>query len=301
MPNLKGIACNIHIDDLPAVEYGIQVEGSTVTCSIVSEDDAPFKFYFNFQGSPAERHDFKVYCDGLEVCFLTTTKRIEECRESYKVIAGQAQRRRLQFAKLETVDQKVDGLENRSNILKEVGTLKCEIWRAQFLAPPVVARDSADISQIDNVHEKSLKGRGVSHKTALGPAAYYPPNTVSTSRLDPPNAPYATFIFRYASRRHLQSEGLIPRSPSPLIVKHGGVDDDDVIPVEAMSADALRREVVRLRNAGRRKKPVKRERDATLGPASPADTDEVTIVSAREVKKPKLSEIEVIDLVDVDD
>ncbi|KAF3310424.1 hypothetical protein TWF173_009538 [Orbilia oligospora] len=224
MPSLKGITCSIDIDGVRAEEFGTEVEGSTVTCSIVSQDDKPFSFNFDFSKSTAERHDFSIYADGSIIKNVTTTHTTEVVRKSGLIVNGLLERREMRFSKLET------------------STLKVKIHRAEKRATKGRGSDHDELS-IKDVHEKSLKGRAVSHRTSLGAADYQPPSSLKTKRLDPSDRPYVVFTFRYAKKSYLQSEGLIPRSPSPELSVRGG----DRQTIDEMSPEALRRELLRYR------------------------------------------------------
>lgn len=298
MPTFKGITCTVNINGIGAKEYGFETDGATATCSIVSQDDVRFTFGLNFSQSPAERHEYWAYADGLPVASFTTAGRTVSLLASSRPINGGFEQREMRFAKLETVDQKAENLESRPDILKNIGTLMIKVWRAQFRIVAISARDTIRLEEADKVHEKSLKGRGVSHKTSYGTATYTNDHTFQTVKLDPTDSPYVIFIFRYANRSHLQSEGLIPRSPSPsLAIKN--YDGDELL--EEMSAEALRREVIRLRNESRLNRPLKREPAYITKKNSRDDSDDdVIIKSVRDLKKPKFEKVEVIDLVDDD-
>ncbi|KAF3285411.1 hypothetical protein TWF970_010468 [Orbilia oligospora] len=299
MPSLKGITCSIDIDGVRAEEFGTEVEGSTVTCSIVSQDDKPFSFNFDFSKSTAERHDFSIYADGSIIKNVTTTHTTEVVRKSGLIVNGLLERREMRFSKLETIDQKLDEMETRANVLQNIGTLKVKIYRAEKRATKGRGSDHDKLS-IKDVHEKSLKGRAVSHRTSLGAADYEPPSSLKTKRLDPSDRPYVIFTFRYAKKSYLQCEGLIPRSPSPELSIRGG----DRQTIDEMSPEALRRELLRYRARDKdEKKAIKRERASSMATRNPAadsgsDDDEVVFQSERSLKKQKVTEV--IDLLSDD-
>ncbi|KAF3212828.1 hypothetical protein TWF106_009686 [Orbilia oligospora] len=280
MPSLKGITCSIDIDGVRAEEFGTKVEGSTVTCSIVSQDDKPFSFNFDLSKSAAERHDYSIYADGSLIKTATTTHKTDVIRKSGLIVNGLLERREMRFSKLET------------------GTLKVEIHRAEKRATKGRGSNHDKLS-IKDVHEKSLKGRAVSHRTSLGAADYGPPSSLKTKRLDPDDRPYVVFTFRYARKSYLQSEGLIPRSPSPELSIRGG----DRQTIDEMSPEALRRELLRYRARDKdEKKAIKRERASSIATRNPAagsgSDDEVVFQSERSLKKQKITEV--IDLLSDD-
>ncbi|KAK6537024.1 hypothetical protein TWF281_001227 [Arthrobotrys megalospora] len=296
MPFHKGIVCTVDIDGVPAEEFGIETDGPNTTCNIVAPEDKPFLFNLDFSQSTARRHDYNTYADGIEVSRLTTTERTATVSTTNRVYNGLLEKQEMRFSKLETVDQKLDNLETRVDVLKNVGSLTMKIWRAEKNATEASSKDWTRLSEIENIHEKALKGRAVSHKTLLGAVTYEPSRSCRTRKLDPEDSPYVTFIFRYASKRYLQIEGLMPRSPSP---EHSTKGSDDEPSVEEMSPEELRREVLRHR-AGNRVRPIKRELEASPTPRDSVagNDDEVTFQSERSVKKQKT--IEVIDLLDDD-
>ncbi|KAK6351614.1 hypothetical protein TWF718_004769 [Orbilia javanica] len=306
MPSLKGITCTIEVGGVSAEEFGTEVEGSKITCSIVSQDDKPFTFSLDFSNSTALRHDYRLLTDGMMVATHTTTKKTARLKTSSLIINGVMERREMRFSRFETVDQKLDEMESRSHILKNMGFLEVTIHRAEKQAGRIYRGRDYKLEGIKAVHEKSLKGRAVPHKTVLGVAKYEQPNVLSTTRLDPEDQPYVTFTFRYASKSCLQSEGLIPRSPSP----EPPIRDGERQAVEEMSPEALRRELLRYRARDQdERKPAKRElspplttRGSTAKRDSIAledsDSDEVVFQSERSVKKHRVTEV--IDLVSDD-
>ncbi|KAM3416597.1 hypothetical protein BST61_g8188 [Cercospora zeina] len=78
-------------------------------------------------------------------------------------------------------------------------------------------RPNAYLAGAAAVPEKCLKGRAVSSRATLGPAEQraWKVNYVQTVDVYD-KKPFATFTFKYRSRRDLQIEGIIPRSPSPV-------------------------------------------------------------------------------------
>lgn len=108
--------------------------------------------------------------------------------------------------------------------------------------------------------------------------------------------PFASFTFKYRSRKDLQIEGIIPRSPSPV-----PLEDRDP---ETLSAEEAR-ELVRIQRQKlqdqAKVKKEKRERDDDEDAGE--DDGEVTMTGERN-KRPRLSNdsgIEVIDLSNEDD
>ncbi|CZT46851.1 uncharacterized protein RSE6_07352 [Rhynchosporium secalis] len=65
------------------------------------------------------------------------------------------------------------------------------------------------------VAEKALKGKAISHGVSYGEQKIVSRTTRETVDLDGPSNPIGVFVFKYRSREDLQSELIIPRSPTP--------------------------------------------------------------------------------------
>ncbi|KAK6503564.1 hypothetical protein TWF481_008578 [Arthrobotrys musiformis] len=301
MPSHKGIVCTVSVDGVSAEEFGTKTEGSIITCSIVAQDDKPFVFNLDFSNSTASRHDFNAYVDGVKVFYFTTTDPTAIIYRSSAAVDGVFEMREMRFSRLSTVDQKLDVMETRTDVLQNIGSLKVLVFRAEKEATECEATGGKASENIKDIHEKSLKGRAVSHRTSFGPVEYRTSPAFNTKKLDPPHHPYVTFVFLYASKSYLQSEGLVPRSPSP----DPSTEDYEGKSVDEMSPEDLRRELLRYRAQDRdEKKSIKRERERDLVPCEPAasgddnDEEEVVFQSGRRIKKQKV--IEVIDLLSDD-
>jgi len=99
------------------------------------------------------------------------------------------------------VEDKIDQIENRAEILKEVGSLKVVIWECEVTsrtpAPAYRAQNQpARPEEKKTILEKALKGRSVPHRTSFGDASFVATQTIHTKRFEPSAA---TFVFRYTS------------------------------------------------------------------------------------------------------
>ncbi|MCJ1390452.1 hypothetical protein MMC18_003311 [Xylographa bjoerkii] len=158
------------------------------------------------------------------------------------------------------------------------------------------------------IPEKALKGRALSHKTSLDPPEKIAAlRTMTSDYIDQVDSPFVKFEFRYRSRRALQIEGIIPRSPSP-------------VPLEDRPVESLTREeaieLLARRNVGtqstlqwtpsdgrpqaRSKPEIKNEASAQSRPKRERDPEFDEILASSYVpKKGRGSrDIEVIDLLD---
>ncbi|KAM0325325.1 hypothetical protein ACHAQA_007310 [Verticillium albo-atrum] len=108
--------------------------------------------------------------------------------------------------------------------------------------------------------EKSLKGKAISHGTSFAKGQYQPSRGYVNMEYPYGSTPFAVFNFKYRSRRALQQELVIPRTPTP---------DPEQHVLEGLSAEEVRRLAAeRVRSLGEPSRvkdesrtSVKRERD----------------------------------------
>ncbi|KAK5217890.1 hypothetical protein LTR99_003284 [Exophiala xenobiotica] len=130
---------------------------------------------------------------------------------------------KFQFSDLETRDlDKTDDLDKFREKYGHLGTITVQLWREQKLGSCNVAAYKA--RHIGSVPEKALKGRPLD--VAIRMVRSTPDkgiNSWSTRTLD--QQPLAKFIFKYRTRRALQSLLIIERSPTPLPIEERPIDD----------------------------------------------------------------------------
>ncbi|KAF2215079.1 hypothetical protein CERZMDRAFT_94502 [Cercospora zeae-maydis SCOH1-5] len=153
------------------------------------------------------------------------------------------------------------------------------------------------------VPEKCLKGRAISSRTTLGPAKQRAFKIHYIKTVDIYGSePFATFTFKYRSRRDLQIEGIVPRSPSPV-----PLEERDP---QSLTLDESRELVRRMRQREKEQrieikkegqaKPAKRARSQTVE----AGGDDGTVVVLGEGPARKRgrqspdSGVEIVDLTD---
>ncbi|EPS37833.1 hypothetical protein H072_8374 [Dactylellina haptotyla CBS 200.50] len=231
MLSSNGVTCELLISNKRAEEYKSENKGSTTKSHVVAIEGRKYVVKLDFSKTGARRHDFTLYADGIELTSMTTTEkklRIDSIRG--KLVNGKGkgkgrgrgkkvENRRLTFGKLGTVDGDAENTELRSNVLNQLGTIKINVHRAKFRARKNKVTGNDRINTAGPVHEESVKGRGLSHITKLGCRQYAKATGSRTTKpIDPENKPYATFIYRYASREILESEGII-ELPAPTTIQ----------------------------------------------------------------------------------
>ncbi|KAK5118301.1 hypothetical protein LTR62_002814 [Meristemomyces frigidus] len=201
------------------------------------------------------------------------------------------------FAQLATDDKPTKDLKLEA--IKNLGEIRIELKRGRRIAAalPLMHGVKYQSAIKDSISEKALKGRAMSQKASVGQAIPCGPQTTVKMGYPYGRKPLATFTFKYRSRRDLQIQGIIRRSPSPT-------------PLEARDPDTLTAEEARelVRRIRRREdKFVKVEREDAKRPPPPSvdddddsDDDEVMIESeAHRRKRHRVAadaEVEVIDL-----
>ncbi|KIV79490.1 hypothetical protein PV11_07050 [Exophiala sideris] len=135
---------------------------------------------------------------------------------------GKGKQYKLKFADLETRDlDRGDEPSKFKEKYSELGTLKVEIWRVQITGESTPSRYQG--KEIGSVPEKALKGRPLDVVTSHVPVDVPLRNHVGTTRMG--YKPDATFIFKYRTRRALQSLMIIERSPTPLPLEERPVEE----------------------------------------------------------------------------
>ncbi|KAK4549810.1 hypothetical protein LTR36_005111 [Oleoguttula mirabilis] len=162
----------------------------------------------------------------------------------------------------------------------------------------------------DQVPEKNLKGKAISHQAKLTApveepapllAGFTPPRD-SRHRILIDKQPFATFNFKYRSRAALQALCVIPRTPSPVPL--------EARPIEELTPDEMRELLRRQREQAKKgpdlvkvKNEIKRERGRAGGDDEDDEDDELEIVEHRRKKMrtsgPSIAD-EIVDLCEDD-
>ncbi|WPH03008.1 Hypothetical protein R9X50_00588200 [Acrodontium crateriforme] len=157
-----------------------------------------------------------------------------------------------------------------------------------------------------HIPEECLKGRAMSNKTHLAPMEKSEPRTFCGIAYPYGKEPFATFTFKYRSRKDLQIEGIIPRSPSPQALEDM---DPETLTMEqlrevARRAKAQRDAEVRIQkvNAEQSRQTQvagKRKRTATIKSDPDDDVAVLSAASRRECQRQRTSfegDTDVVDL-----
>ncbi|KEQ73432.1 hypothetical protein M436DRAFT_46915 [Aureobasidium namibiae CBS 147.97] len=127
---------------------------------------------------------------------------------------GICKERALMFADLVTSEDRAYAKPRPE--LNHLGTITVKLYHSK--AGKTDFRDSDNASEAnvghENIHEKHLKGQAISTQAKLGEAK--PIGRIMTTASTRIGDAFATFNFRYRSRKDLQISCLIPRSPSPI-------------------------------------------------------------------------------------
>ncbi|PBP20774.1 hypothetical protein BUE80_DR008128 [Diplocarpon rosae] len=172
---------------------------------------------------------FKVSVDGHGIAQATCTDSWFTRSSGYymelitakldRISPTQLSSRALKFSSIKKVDDP-DSARVKKDVkaLAEIGQIVVSVFRAEHrdvYLPPLVNYSSAHHRPPAEVAEKALKGQAISHGVAYGEQQIVTRASKETYDLDGPNNPIGVFVFKYRSREDLQSELIIPRSPSP--------------------------------------------------------------------------------------
>ncbi|KAH5442985.1 hypothetical protein HBI23_168540 [Parastagonospora nodorum] len=194
------------------------------------------------------------------------------------------------FSDLKTVDSGSRRAGDRlMKHLKHMGEITAECHYVTNLKPvPDCLRRVPKGHRLEDIPEKALKGRALSHQSTFGtPAPAKPSFGVSSDYLDPEKKPFAIFHFKYRSRDALKALMIIPRSPSPVPLEDRYVDT--LSPQEMRQLLRRQRERQQAAQAVKQEQGVKhecsRERSRAIHDFD-SDGDEVSFVSAKRRRHP---------------
>ncbi|MCJ1399038.1 hypothetical protein MMC11_002240 [Xylographa trunciseda] len=311
MAILKGMWASIAVDGKSLVEYDEDASetsdtlgsSNTIVKYVEATSGAHFKIEFGWNLPDPEG------CEGLCHYVNLDGKNMDSAVSHFKYdasksyldsvracVSGQWTREKFRFAEIVSDDGQSGSMRSsEASDIAGIGKIVLSVCRIKNIQESTTAPTRFNLQARSTVPakipEKALKGRALSHKTSLDPpektAAI---RTYIVDYVDKRDSPYVNFEFRYRSRRALQIEGIIPRSPSP-------------VPLEDRPVESLTREealeLLARRNAqnkpetkgeGSVRPRVKRERDA--------EVDEILASSYVRKKARGNQVIEVIDLLD---
>ncbi|KAK0786466.1 hypothetical protein LTR91_022384 [Friedmanniomyces endolithicus] len=230
-----------------------------------------------------------------------------ECRcsidgrvENVGGLGGQYYKRRFEsksqivptFADLATDDRSAKHITPES--VASLGEVKVQwIWMRRAGVPRLLTGQSKHTPATgESLPEKCLKGRAISQTAKLGEAKACAAQTSQDATYPYGRQPFATFTFKYRSRRDLQIEGVIARTPSP-----SPLEDRDP---DSLTADEARELVRRMRAQQDEQVRIKREKRARSVPHDDDDRAAVALETRRR-KRPRASHDSGIDVVDLTD
>lgn len=310
------------LDDIPKLHAHVWVDGqqlaeyddedtflSKTTKSKYIEAVAGSTFSVRVTTSPAMARDRRdclvanVYLDGKYVAgkIINTgdpeadqTREVTGWASNCKTMGSILQK--MQFAQLQTTDAPVG--KQKAEDFKHLGevSVKCT-WGRRTGETGRIGTDKFKPAIDSSVPEKCLKGRAISSYATLGPVEKLRgPAMYSNVSYPYGEIPIAVFIFKYRSRRDLQIEGVIPRSPSPVPLEER--DPDDLSPEEAR--ELVRRLRQREQERIQIKKEAREKRAHSDAFDGDSDAEELPIIgegSARKRHRPSTdSGIEIVDL-----
>ncbi|MCJ1438438.1 hypothetical protein MMC27_007826 [Xylographa pallens] len=311
MAILKGIRASVVINGESLIEYDEDVneisdnlrDSNLIVKYVEAISRAHFELKFGWDIS-----DLKA-CEGLLIQADLDGKQMDSAVYQFqkmissgrmdsarRCVGGQWTIEKFRFAEIISVDGPSGSMgSSEASDLASIGQIVLSVHRIRNI------RESPDVKTTYNVQtgstlsgtvpEKALKGRALSHRTSLDPPQIVEAaQSVRCNYVDINGSPFVKFEFRYRSRRALQIEGIIPRSPSP-------------IPLEDRPVESLtREEAIELlaRRTARNKPDTKPEGSTTLRVKRERDPefDEILASSFVPKKARGSQDIETIDLLD---
>ncbi|KXT08934.1 hypothetical protein AC579_9359 [Pseudocercospora musae] len=238
----------------------------------------------NIAPSPKDELQVRVKLDGKYVTGMVYSLQSNRGEQTTWYLEGRDRNtsrgvvmERFQFAHLQTNDGPLG--KEKVEAFKHLGEVKIGLAFVRRSGEAyVVQDDSRFVSAFaSNVPEKCLKGKAISSHATLGPQELRMARPVRTVPVYYPyGRAFASYIFKYRSKRDLQIEGIIPRSPSPTPLEDR--DPDDLTPEEAR--ELIRRMRDREKHQAFIKKEIKREkrdRSDTVNLDDESDDDGVLV------------------------
>lgn len=320
LDSLPGLDVEVHVSGKPADEFknnDEEDERRQATRYIEAVSGAEFAVQWTFHAAEFKYRNWAingiVYVDGKyadgRIFRPDTVKHLESFTVKmtgvWKKEKGRYVERPMMFSDL-MIDEAgqsaaIKGLKEKLDLLGEI-TVKFYRGRA---VPSVGEGSRKSFATIDKVPEKALKGRAVSHQASLGKArnssAWMTWDFEYEDYVDGKRHPFAIFTFRYRSKKALQAEYIVPKSPTPVPLEDR--------PIEELTPDELRELVRRQREREATQQSVKlemkRERESssmfTLPSVSSEMDSDMEVTDGPSRKRQRTGPVEVIDLCDDSD
>ncbi|OJD40029.1 uncharacterized protein BKCO1_200017 [Diplodia corticola] len=320
LERLPGLEVEVHVNGQPAAELessDLPDEHRQATRYIEAVSGAEFHVQWTFNAADFKYRNYAingiVYVDGKYADGRIFRPDAVKHKDSFTVkMSGVWKKEKGRFVErpmmfsdimMDEAGQSaaIKGLKEKLDLLGEI-TVK--LYRGRAI-PSHGEGSRKAFSTIDKVPERALKGRAVSHQASLGKARHSGAwITWDFEYEDYENGkrhPFAIFTFRYRSRRALQAECIIPRTPTPVPLEER--------PIEELTPEELRELVRRQREREAAqlvvKQELKRERESssmfTLPSVSSDMMDsDMEINDGPSRKRQRTTHVEVIDLCDSD-
>ncbi|KAK6515785.1 hypothetical protein TWF281_004375 [Arthrobotrys megalospora] len=216
MPTLKGVTCDLYVDDSRAEEYGMTVHDNvcTVWVAAIENKEYGFEIEVDPKQTGADAHMLSFWADGQELTGNImgegdNTISVHEVCIGVNDCGSQVWRP-LKFGKLETEEE--GGLELDEDAAKHVGILEWSICRCERVWDSDTQPEPLYFESKNSINEKSVKGRAVSHCTELGDSFVVPNQPwLEAEPRDPDETPFVRFRFKYVSIDLLNMQGFIQR------------------------------------------------------------------------------------------
>ncbi|KAK4896973.1 hypothetical protein LTR27_005220 [Elasticomyces elasticus] len=312
------------VDSLPGARVTIKVGGQVSEeyednsdelyipnfgrCYVEASSGAEFEIGLAFDyasikaPSPLDSLCCRVYLDGTD----TTSRVLDIQGNGYRRgclidgrpenVGGRHYKRPMTFAELITDDGPAKSIKPET--VAELGEVRVDfLWfRNAGAAVPCQTLPDFKPTIEGGLPEKCLKGRAVSHSAKLGErkACTVIQNTQNGS-YPYGGKPFAKYTFKYRSKRDLQIEGVLPRTPSPV-----PLEERDP---ESLTAEEARELVRQMRATQKDNVQVKREKRERSGTALDDDEEDDARASSesRGRKRQRRSTDSAIDVVDLTD
>ncbi|KAF2399127.1 hypothetical protein EJ06DRAFT_549836 [Trichodelitschia bisporula] len=220
LPGLPGLNVTIVSNGETLPEYS-QPDGDdapqprTTVCYIESKAGQYFEIRVQFDEDFTHRkYDINVRptLDGRALTGLVPSRgRLHPVTLASQIsfIDGRWVEQNYMFTNLVTVD---DQSGQRSGA-QDLGKIEVRLHRCEQLdLYPGPSEQKYDLEK-KSIAEKALKGKAISHSATLGqPKTIKRPDHVRINWIDTLQHPFATFEFRYRSKRDLETEYIIPRA-----------------------------------------------------------------------------------------
>ncbi|KAF2801158.1 hypothetical protein K505DRAFT_412439 [Melanomma pulvis-pyrius CBS 109.77] len=305
LDDIPGLAVAVIVKNFPVQEFNHDEEGeetssNAITKYIEATSGEEFGVQMSFTRGFSAQHSVRVDV-GLDGKWAESyvydqiaidhprhgvVYSIKSAREVEK---GQYFERSFSFSEVNTDDSDVHRVGGElKKTLNYIGNIKVTCCWVDKTGRSHLARSMiSDIGNIGTIPEKALKGSSVSHQASLKERK--PTDIMEMVEASYPygKIPFATYIFKYRSKKALKSLLIIPRTPSPVPLEERDVDD---LSLEEMRELLQRQREREAATSVIKQEGVKRERSSCSETENRVGNnnydDEVTFVESKRRKLP---------------